>query len=157
MVKFFESIQSKIVNVNQLMPKLRGTVVFTNGCFDILHKGHVSYLARARDLGDMLVLGLNSDSSVQSLKGPGRPVHSEMDRAFVLGALACIDYIVIFSESTPERLLSEIKPHIHVKGGDYTPENLPEKKVINSYGGTIKILPFVDGYSTTNIINKIKD
>ena len=132
-------------------------IVFTNGCFDLLHPGHVSYLARARDLAGedgVLVLALNSDASVHRLKGDGRPVNSVENRAAVLAGLACIDYVTVFAEDTPEETLAALKPHVHTKGGDYKAEELPEKKVIDAYGGEIAILPFLPGHSTTAILKK---
>lgn len=146
-------------DIENLCEQLRAQgkrIVFTNGCFDILHAGHVRYLKQARMLGDCLVVGLNSDASVRKLKGPKRPVNSERDRAEVLGALKAVDYVVIFSEPTAERIISRVKPAVYVKGGDYSVETLPEAPVVTSYGGEIKLLPFVDGKSTTNIIAKIQ-
>ena len=127
-------------------------VVFTNGCFDILHRGHVTYLEEAARLGDHLIVGLNSDASVKRLKGPSRPINGEQDRAFMLSALRCVDDVVIFGEDTPEELLSHIKPDILVKGGDYKPEEVAGRQ----YAGKVEILSFVDGYSTTGTIRKIK-
>ncbi len=129
-------------------------VVFTNGCFDILHVGHTTYLQQAKALGDVLVIGLNSDASVKTLKGPKRPINSEKDRASVLAALEAVDRVVIFGENTPVELLETLKPDIHVKGGDYIAENLPEFGTITRNGGVVKILPFVQGKSTTAIIEK---
>lgn len=135
------------------------TVVFTNGCFDILHVGHIRYLQDARAKGDMLVVGVNSDKSVRKLKGPQRPVVSEKDRAEILAALECVDYITVFGEDTPVELILAIKPNIHVKGGDYKPEDLPEGEAVASVGGRIEIVPFTstatEGRSTTNLIGKI--
>lgn len=133
------------------------TIVFTNGCFDILHAGHVRYLAGARALGDCLIVGLNSDQSVRSLKGPSRPINCQADRAEVLAALAAVNYVVIFEEITAEGLVSEIEPDIYAKGGDYTIENLPENKVVAAYGGRTVLVPEVPGRSSSNIINKISD
>ena len=130
-------------------------VVFTNGCFDILHAGHVTYLTEAKRQGDILIVGVNSDSSVKRLKGETRPINSEYDRAFVLDALKSVDYTVIFEEDTPEELIACLKPSIHGKGGDYKKEDLPETKIVESYGGEVIILNFVEGKSTTNIIEKI--
>tara|TARA_B100001939_G_scaffold348237_1_gene374709 strand:- start:19780 stop:20463 length:684 start_codon:yes stop_codon:yes gene_type:complete len=129
-------------------------IVFTNGCFDILHRGHVEYLCRARDLGDFLVLGLNSDDSVRELKGPGRPIQPMEDRIRILAGLFCLDFLIPFSESTPEALLSILKPDIHTKGGDYKPEALPEAAVVQSYGGQVIILPFLEGRSSSKIIER---
>lgn len=128
-------------------------VVFTNGCFDILHRGHVTYLQQARQLGDHLIVGLNSDASVKKLKGPERPINNELDRAFMLAALRCVDEVVLFEEDTPEELLSHLKPDILVKGGDYKPEEVAGRQ----YAGEVKILSFVDGYSTTGTIRKIRE
>lgn len=132
-------------------------VVFTNGCFDILHRGHVTYLNEAKRQGDILVVGVNSDASVKKLKGESRPINSEYDRAFVLDGLKAVDYTVIFEEDTPEDLIACLKPSVHVKGGDYKKEDLPETKIVESYGGKVVILNFVEGKSTTNIINKINE
>ena len=131
-------------------------VVFTNGCFDILHAGHVTYLEAAKAQGDVLVLGLNTDESVRQLKGPERPINSEMDRAKVVGALKAVDYVVLFGEQTAEAVIAEVKPDVYVKGGDYTLDTLPEAKIVQSYGGKVAFIDMVEGRSTTNIINKIK-
>jgi rfaE bifunctional protein nucleotidyltransferase chain/domain len=130
--------------------------VFTNGCFDLLHRGHVAYLEAARALGDALVVGLNSDASVEILKGPGRPVVPEADRAAVLGALRAVDAVVVFDESTPVRLMRELKPAVYVKGGDYRVEDLPEAEVAGELGAEVRIIPFEEGYSTTALIEKIR-
>ena len=114
-------------------------VVFTNGCFDVLHVGHVRYLQEARALGDLLIVGLNSDDSVRRLKGEGRPVLNQDARATLLDALGCVDYIIIFEDDTVDRLLVELKPHFHCKGGDYTPETVPEKEAVRQYGGSTSI------------------
>ena len=131
------------------------TVVFTNGCFDLIHAGHVAYLEQARSLGDFLIVGLNSDRSVQTIKGPLRPLVPQLYRAQVLSAFRMVDSVVIFDEETPIPTLKALEPHIHVKGGDYIKEKLPEYETVMSYGGTIKILSFVDGLSTSAIIQKI--
>jgi len=131
-------------------------IVFTNGCFDILHIGHVRYLQEAAKLGDILVLGLNSDASVKRLKGPERPVNSEADRAELLCALGFIDYVVIFDEDTPYELIKKVQPDVLVKGGDYSPDEVVGKDIVESRGGKLVLIPFVEGKSTTNIINKIK-
>jgi rfaE bifunctional protein nucleotidyltransferase chain/domain len=132
-------------------------VVFTNGCFDILHAGHVRYLAAARQLGDRLIVGLNSDRSVKSFKGADRPINSQDDRAEVLAALAAVDHVVIFDDRTAEGLVTEIKPDIYVKGGDYRLEDLPEAGIVASYGGRTVLVPEVPGRSSSNIIGKIKE
>jgi len=132
-------------------------VVWTNGCFDILHIGHISYLQRAAALGDVLVVGLNSDASVRALKGPDRPIIDEMERAFVLSALECVGLVTIFSDESPLDLIEILKPDIYAKGGDYTLDTIvqPERRAVESYGGTIAILPAVEGRSTTSIISRI--
>lgn len=130
-------------------------IVFTNGCFDILHVGHVRYLKAAKDLGDVLIVGLNTDASVKKLKGNDRPINNEADRAEVLLALEAVDHVVFFGEQTAESLIAEVKPNIYVKGGDYTLETLPEAKIVQSYGGRVEFIPMVAGRSTTNVINKI--
>ena len=151
----------KIVSEQQLNTLLahyraqNKTVVFTNGCFDILHAGHVRYLNAARELGDILIIGLNSDSSVSALKGPTRPVNSEDDRAEVISGLQAVDHVVVFSDATAERLVATIKPDIYVKGGDYTVDKLPEAQVAGAYGGKTVLIPEVPGRSSSNIIKKI--
>ena len=130
-------------------------IVFTNGCFDLLHVGHVKYLQAARQLGDLLILGLNSDDSIRRLKGSGRPLIGQDERAHILAALNCIDYVVIFDEDTPLELISKLRPDILVKGGDYTAEGVVGRELVESYGGRVELINFVDGKSTTNIINKI--
>ncbi len=134
-------------------------LVFTNGCFDILHAGHVRYLQAARALGDALLVGLNGDASVRALKGPGRPLNGEADRAEVLAALGCVDYVVVFPEVRAERLLSEVRPQVYAKGGDYTPETLDagERRVLEETGSEICILPLVPGRSTTAVVQKMKE
>jgi rfaE bifunctional protein nucleotidyltransferase chain/domain len=136
-----------------------GTIVFTNGCFDILHVGHVRSLQAAKSLGDRLVVGLNSDESVRALKGANRPFNPESDRAEVLAALESVDYIVIFPEPRATKLLQEIRPHIYAKGGDYTPESLEQEEVqaLRAIGTRIEILPLVPGKSTTNLIHLIHE
>ncbi len=130
-------------------------IVFTNGCFDILHAGHVRYLEEAHALGDCLVLGLNTDASVRRLKGETRPVNTELDRAAVTGALAAVDYVVLFDEPTAETLIEKVRPAVYVKGGDYTRETLPEARVVEKYGGEVHFIDLVPGRSTTKIIEKI--
>ncbi|OTQ49686.1 bifunctional D-glycero-beta-D-manno-heptose-7-phosphate kinase/D-glycero-beta-D-manno-heptose 1-phosphate adenylyltransferase HldE [Gilliamella apis] len=137
--------------------RLRGEkIVMTNGCFDILHAGHVSYLANARKLGDRLVVAVNSDASVKQLKGPSRPINPLMQRMIVLGALDSVDWVVPFEEETPQRLIANILPDVLVKGGDYKPEDIAGGKEVIEAGGIVKVLNFEDGCSTTNIIDKIK-
>lgn len=132
-------------------------VVFTNGVFDILHRGHVSYLAQARALGASLVVGLNSDVSARGLgKGPDRPLNAEADRACVLAALESVSLVTLFDEATPVELLKLVKPQIYVKGGDYDIETLEETRWVRSWGGRAQALPFVDGYSTTALVRRIR-
>jgi len=151
----------EILELNRLLETVSGlksqnrTIVTTNGCFDIIHAGHVRYLKAARELGDVLIVCLNSDESVKKLKGPTRPLNSQEDRAEVLSSLNSVDYVVIFKEDTPSAVLEKIKPDIHVKGGDYSEDILPEARVIKAGGGTVKFIPLVQGRSTTNLINKI--
>jgi rfaE bifunctional protein nucleotidyltransferase chain/domain len=135
------------------------TIVFTNGCFDILHVGHVRCLQAAKNLGDLLVVGLNSDQSVRALKGANRPFNPETDRAEVLAALESVDYIVIFPEPRVTKLVQEIRPHIYAKGGDYTPESLEQEEVraLRAIGTRIEILPLVPGKSTTDLIYLIHE
>lgn len=138
--------------------------VFTNGCFDLLHLGHVRYLQEARSLGDFFILGLNSDESVRQLKGPSRPLVPENERAEIMAALSCIDYITIFSERTASELIEALQPAIYTKGADYAgaggslpdSDKLPEAKVVYGYGGTIQLIPYLPGHSTTELIAKIK-
>lgn len=131
-------------------------IVFTNGCFDIIHAGHVRYLEKAASFGDFLVLGLNSDASVRRLKGETRPVNPEYDRAEVAGALRSVGCVVIFEEDTAEELIRVVRPDVYVKGGDYTISTLPEARIVAGYGGHTEIVGLVEGRSTTNIISKIK-
>jgi D-beta-D-heptose 7-phosphate kinase/D-beta-D-heptose 1-phosphate adenosyltransferase len=130
-------------------------VVFTNGVFDILHVGHLRYLQEARALGDALIVALNTDESVRAIKGPTRPINPEDERAELLSALRCVDYVTFFSDRTPVELVRKIKPAVYAKGGDYTVETLPEAPVVHAYGGEVKILSFVPGRSTTNVINRL--
>lgn len=144
--------------VNQIVSSLRKegkTLVTTNGCFDLIHAGHIQYLADAASLGDLLVVGINSDSSVSRLKGPSRPIQNELDRALLIGSLKMVDFTFIFDENDPIAFLDVLKPDIHVKGGDYVPERLPEKTIVEKNGGKIVIVPFTTGHSTTSIVKKI--
>ena len=129
-------------------------IVFTNGCFDILHVGHVDYLSKAKHLGDVLVVGLNSDSSVKKIKGKSRPINKESDRAKVLSSLYFVDYITSFNETTPKNLIKKVRPDILVKGGDWKVKDIAGSSFVRSYGGKIKRIPFVKGYSTTSIIER---
>ena len=132
-------------------------VVFTNGVFDVLHRGHVTYLAQARALGASLVVALNTDASAKRLgKGPDRPLNNEQDRAAVMAALESVSLVTWFDEDTPLALISELKPDVLVKGGDYDMHKLPETQVVEGYGGKVLVIPFVDGYSTTALVKKIR-
>lgn len=130
-------------------------IVTTNGCFDLLHVGHLRYLQAARQLGDLLVVLVNSDRSVKALKGPSRPITPETERAEMLAGLSCVDYVSLFEESTPAHLLQAIRPHLHVKGGEYNPENLPEAAALEAVGSELAFIPMVGGYSTTHLIQRI--
>lgn len=132
------------------------SVVFTNGCFDILHRGHLDLLARAAEFGNVLVLGLNTDASVRRLKGDERPVTNEQDRAFQVASLLCVDAVCLFDEDTPAALIEAVRPDILVKGGDYTIDKIVGADYVLSHGGKVEIVPFVSGYSTTGLINKIR-
>jgi len=134
----------------------RKKIVFTNGCFDLLHVGHIRYLAQAKRLGDFLIIGLNSDSSVKELKGEDRPINSFEDRATLLSAIESVDLVIMFEEQTPENLIKDIVPDILVKGGDYNIEDIVGYQTVMQNGGQVKTLSFYDGYSSTNYINKIK-
>lgn len=147
-------------NIKELSEQIKSegkSIVFTNGCFDILHSGHVFYLQKAKQQGDILILGLNSDASVRRLKGEKRPINSEIDRAIVISELKSIDYVVIFEEDTPLEIISLIVPNKLVKGGDYKKDDVVGKDIVESNGGEVVIIPFVDGKSTTNIINRINE
>lgn len=132
------------------------TVVFTNGCFDILHAGHVRYLTAAKQLGDVLVVGLNSDESVHALKGAGRPVNPAGDRAEVLAGLRAVDHVVVFAEATAEELVRQLQPDVYVKGGDYSLDRLPESSLVAAYGGKTVLIPMVEGRSTSNVICRLQ-
>jgi rfaE bifunctional protein nucleotidyltransferase chain/domain len=147
-----EIISDDVVAVRDRMRRRGGTLVATGGCFDLLHTGHVRLLRQARQLGDVLVVLLNSDASVRALKGPRRPVMPDADRARVLSALACVDAVVIFDELSPEAALEQLRPDVWVKGGDYTEADLPEAVVVRRHGGEVVLLPTVAGYSSTNLI-----
>ena len=160
-MKKYTQLLSKIVTMDKL-PEILPTwqkenkkIVFTNGCFDIIHRGHVDYLAKAASMGDVMVLGLNTDASVQRLKGPSRPIQDEMSRAMTLAGMFFIDLVVFFDEDTPYELIKKVQPDILVKGSDYKPEDIVGYDIIQAKQGEVKTLDFVDGYSTTNVINKI--
>jgi D-beta-D-heptose 7-phosphate kinase/D-beta-D-heptose 1-phosphate adenosyltransferase len=137
-------------------PRRPATLCFTNGCFDLLHPGHVQYLEEVRALGDFLVVGLNSDASVRRLKGPARPLQDERARAQILGGLRCVDAVVRFEEDTPLELITALQPDILAKGGDYTPETVVGREVVEARGGRVVLIPFLDGHSTTAIVERIR-
>lgn len=138
--------------------KSRGKkVVFTNGCFDLLHRGHLHLLREAKNAGDVLIVALNSDSSVRKIKGPGRPVVAELDRAELLAALEMVDYVTLFDEPDPYRLISELRPNVVVKGGDWSKEKIVGAEIVEAYGGEIAVVPYLSGFSTTQIIERMRD
>ncbi len=140
----------------QILHQGNQKIVFTNGCFDIIHAGHVKYLNSARSLGDVLIVGLNSDKSVRMLKGESRPINNEHDRATVLEGLRAVDYVTIFDERTAETLITLVRPDVYAKGEDYTIDTLPEAKLVEEYGGKVSFIKFLAGHSTTGTIDKIK-
>ena len=147
-------------NITEFVKKLHDagkTVVATNGCFDILHVGHVRYLQKTKTFADYSIVLLNSDKSVKSIKGDSRPINNENDRAEVLMALSCVDFVVMFDEDSPAELLDEIKPDVYTKGADYTMDTLPERDIIIKNGTSVEFIDFVQGKSTTNIIEKINN
>lgn len=157
-MKNIKQIEKKIVTRND-WEKLKNhfqskKIVFTNGCFDILHLGHVHYLSAAKDLGDILVIGLNSDDSVKRLKGENRPMNTQYARALLLAALQFVDFVIVFDEDTPLNLIQQITPHVLVKGGDYKIEDVVGADWVMAHGGKVEIVDFVEGYSSTNLIKK---
>ncbi len=148
-------LKDNIEIINRIKDE-RKKIVFTNGCFDLLHVGHIRYLAQAKKLGDFLIIGLNSDSSVKELKGEDRPINSFEDRATLLSAIESVDLVIMFEEQTPENLIKDIVPDILVKGGDYNIEDIVGYQTVMQNGGQVKTLSFYEGYSSTNYINKIK-
>ena len=149
--------QDELISIVKQGQSQGKTFVATNGCFDILHVGHVRYLEQTKALADYSIVMLNSDSSVKILKGDGRPINSENDRAEVLAALSCVDYVVIFNEKSPGLLLEKIKPNFYTKGGDYTLDTLPEKDIVLKNNIEVRFIDFVQGKSTTNVIKKCLD
>ena len=158
-----KNINSKIYNLDTLISQVKqwkatgNKVVFTNGCFDIIHRGHIEVLARTADLGDKLIIGLNSDQSIQKIKGEDRPIIDEQSRAILLAALSFVDAIVLFSEDTPLKLISALLPDVLAKGGDYEIETIVGHEIVQQNGGEVKLVPFLDGFSSTKIIDKIKN
>ena len=156
------NIKSKLFSIEELEDKI-GTwrengdkIIFTNGCFDIVHKGHIEVLAKTADLGNKLIIGLNSDNSIKKNKGSTRPIVDEKARAFLLASLCFVDAIILFSEETPINLIKILKPDVLAKGGDYKIETIIGHKEVQDYNGEVTLVPFIDGYSTTSIIEKIK-
>lgn len=152
--RIFKSAKDAILQINSIR-KLKRKIVFTNGCFDILHPGHITYLREAKALGDVLIIGLNSDASVKRLKGESRPILNQNERATLMIALEMVDFVIIFDEDTPIQTIETIKPDIHVKGGDYDAKTLPEYPIVKAYGGEVRILSFVAGQSTSGVIERI--
>lgn len=153
------NLLSKLIRADDriALAKLPRPIVFTNGVFDILHRGHVSYLVSARSLGACLVVALNSDISARGLgKGSDRPLNRELDRSCVVGALSCVSAVLLFDEPTPLKVLAQVRPELYVKGGDYDMESIPETALVRSWGGQALALPFVDGYSTTQLVQQIR-
>lgn len=156
-----ENIKAKILSGNSLDHQLNRwrffnkKIVFTNGCFDLLHAGHIDYLSKAADMGDALIIGLNSDDSVTRLKGKNRPINSQEQRAWILASLGFVSVVVFFEEDTPYNLISKIKPHVLVKGGDYKPEQIAGADIVLANGGEVKIIDLLPGYSTTDTENRI--
>jgi rfaE bifunctional protein nucleotidyltransferase chain/domain len=162
-MSFHDQLKNKIItreNASRILSGLRmkgKRIVFTNGCFDIVHPGHIDYLTQARDLGNFLVLGLNTDDSVKRLnKAPNRPVNNEEARAMVLAGLACVDYIIFFDEDTPYDLIKLLQPDVLVKGSDYKAENVVGYDVVTARGGKVITIPFLEGFSTTALIEKLR-
>ncbi len=161
-MKATQHIQQKILNADQLQQQLKRwrtfgkTVAFTNGCFDILHAGHIHSLSQAASFADILIVGLNSDSSTKKLKGDSRPVNNEQNRALLLASLVIVDAVVLFNEGTPHQLITTILPDVLVKGGDYTIDTIVGAKEVMAAGGRVEIIPLVEGLSTTSILKKIE-
>ena len=153
--KKIKNLPNAVTAIRKLQ-KNNKKIVFTNGCFDILHAGHVNYLSKAKSLGDVLVIGLNSDSSVKKLKGKTRPVVSQKNRALLLAALEVVDFVVVFNEPTPAKLIKAVKPDILVKGGDWKKEEIVGAEFVESYGGKVKSLAYIKGLSTRGLIAKIQ-
>ncbi len=146
--------------LERFIADLRGAgrrLVFTNGCFDLIHPGHVVYLREARAFGDRLLVGLNSDSSVRALKGPGRPILDAADRAAILGALRWVDAVVLFEEATPLELILRVRPDVLVKGGDYTPDRIVGAREVLSWGGAVRVVPFLPGHSSSSIVSRLRN
>ena len=163
MTKALEKINDKIFGLEFLMKNIdqwrneNKKIVFTNGCFDLIHLGHIELLASSSDLGDVLIIGVNSDSSIQKLKGENRPIIEEDSRVKQLAALEFVDAVILFNESTPQKLIEKIKPDVITKGGDYKAENVVGNEVVTQKNGQVVIIPLTQGYSTTSLLKKIKN
>ncbi|MDO5760708.1 MAG: D-glycero-beta-D-manno-heptose 1-phosphate adenylyltransferase [Bacteroidota bacterium] len=157
-----EQVKAKILDNKRLegileLLKIKGkTIVFTNGCFDLLHQGHIDYLARTKDLADVLIVGLNTDTSIKRIKGEKRPIQDENSRAIIMASLCFVDYVVLFEEDTPYNLIKTIQPNVLVKGADYKQEEIVGYDIVKAKGGKVKTLEYLQNHSTTNIINKIR-
>jgi rfaE bifunctional protein nucleotidyltransferase chain/domain len=157
----WNKLQAKVYTTDTLQSQIaewrkdNQKIVFTNGCFDLLHLGHVDYLAKARDLGDKLIIGLNTDTSVSRIKGPSRPIKDQKSRATILAAMQFVDAVIFFDEETPIDLIAWVKPDVLVKGGDYTLEGIVGHEIVLEKGGEVKTIPFVEGYSSSKLIEKI--
>lgn len=162
MLNYLEYIESKILNNKELEKVLahwhfaNQRIVFTNGCFDLIHRGHIQYLAQARNLGDKLIIGLNSDASTQRLKGETRPINDQISRSQLLASMLFVDAVVIFEEDTPLQLIQTIQPDVLVKGGDYQIDQIVGADIVQQKGGLVTTIPFLDGFSSTNIVQKIQ-
>ncbi|MCB9080963.1 MAG: D-glycero-beta-D-manno-heptose 1-phosphate adenylyltransferase [Lewinellaceae bacterium] len=162
-MSYLDNVQKKLMSWDMAAAQVQAwqargdRIVFTNGCFDLLHYGHLHYLAQARDLGDRLVIGLNSGESVSRLKGPTRPINDESTRQLMLASLAFVDAVVVFGEDTPLALIQQLNPDVLVKGGDYAPETIVGASWVEERGGQVVVLPFVSGYSTTALETRIKN
>ncbi|MPL72823.1 Bifunctional protein HldE [bioreactor metagenome] len=162
-MKELDKIQNKITSFDNIQKQVlkwreeNKKIVFTNGCFDIIHRGHVDYLSKAKDLGDILIIGLNTDQSVRNIKGNTRPIQDENSRAIILASMQFVDAIVFFSEPTPYTLIKEIQPDILVKGADYKKEDIVGYDIVSQRGGKVETIEFIEGYSTSNIERKIKN
>lgn len=152
----------KVIGIEELSRLLEGSrsggskIVFTNGVFDILHAGHLDYLKRSKKLGDILIVGVNSDESTKTIKGDDRPINNEEDRTTLLAGLECVDYVTLFSEITPINLIRLLRPDLLVKGADYSADEVVGKDVVESFGGEVKLIPFKEGFSTSRLIDKIR-
>ncbi len=158
-----QQLQNKIYSLESLLPvvlqwkQMGHKIIFTNGCFDLLHPGHIDYLSKASDLGDQLIVALNTDASVKKLKGAHRPIQKEQSRLYLMAALECVSAVFLFDEETPLDVISKILPNVLVKGGDYTLDNIVGAKVVIENGGEVTVIPFLEGYSTSILEKKIKE